>query len=129
MIEELGGQHAESMIIIRYVKFLQNMMKSSKLAVQFLLQQVKCDLSTLTGRNIRFILDRIGHDKDIFKVKADLLKNNLKFCEIEENQKWRVNLAKEIVNVKQHVLTIDENEDSFPSDEQLQEILDHICTS
>ena len=71
MIEELGGQHAESMLIIRYVKFLQNIIKLSKWAVQFLLQQVKIDLSTLTGRNIRFILDKIGHDKDIFKVKAN----------------------------------------------------------
>jgi hypothetical protein len=129
MIEELGGQHAESMIIIRYVKFLQNIMKSSKLAVQFLLQQVKNDLSTLTGRNIRFILDKIGHDKDIFKVKTNWLKKDYKFCKIQENEKWRVSLAREIVNVKQRVLKIDQDEDSFPSDEQLQEILDHICTS
>ena len=129
MIEELGGQHAESMIIIRYVKFLQNIMKSSKLAVQFLLQQVKNDLSTLTGRNIRFILDKIGHDKDIFKVKTNWLKKDYKFCKIQESEKWRVSLAHEIVNVKQRVLKIDQDEDSFPSDEQLQEILDHICTS
>ena len=101
MIEELGGQHAESMIIIRYVKFLQNIMKSSKLAVQFLLQQVKNDLSTLTGRNIRFILDKIGHDKDIFKVKTNWLKKDYKFCKIQENEKWRVSLAHKIVNVKQ----------------------------
>ena len=128
MIEELGGQHDESMIIVRYVKFLQNIIKSSKWAVQFLLQQVKNDLSTLTGRNIRFILDKIGHDKDIFKVKANVLKSDLKFCEIEENEKWRVRFAQEIVNVKQRVLTIDQDEDSFPSDERLQEILDYICS-
>ena len=109
--------------------FLQNIIKSSKWAVQFLLQQVKNDLGTLTGRNIRFILDKIGHDKDIFKVKANVLKSDIKFCEIEENEKWRVRFAQEIVNVKQRVLTIDQDEDSFPSDEQLQEILDHICTS
>ena len=30
------------------------------------------------GRNIRFILDKIGHDKDIFKVKTNWLKKDYK---------------------------------------------------
>ena len=104
-------------------------MKYSKWAVKFLLQQVKNDLSTITWRNNRFILDKIGHDKDIFKVKANWVKTNLKFCKIHENEKWRVSFVQEIVNLKQRVLTIDQDEDSFPSDEQLQEILEHICSS
>jgi hypothetical protein len=129
MIEQLGGQHAQSMLIIRYVKFLQSMKKSSKLAVQFLLQKVSNDVSTITGKNIRYILDRIGHGQDIFNVKTNWLKNNLKFCEIPEIEKWRVNFVEEIINVKQNILSIDHDNDSFFSSEQLSEILDYICTS
>ena len=58
-------------------------------------------------------------------MKTNWLKKDYKFCKIQESEKWRVSLAHETVNVKQRVLKID----SFPSDEQLQEILDHICTS
>ena len=48
---------------------------------------------------------------------------------IQENEKCRVSFAQEIVNVKQCVLKNDQDEDSYPSDEQLQDILDHISTS
>ena len=97
MVEELGGQHAQSMLIVRYVKFLQSMKKSSKLAVQFLLEKVANDLRTVTGRNIRYILEKTEYRKDIFKVKVGWLKKNLNFCEIPENEKWRVNFVEEIV--------------------------------
>ena len=38
LVRELGGQHAEEMLIIRYVKFVQSIRKSPKLAVQFMLE-------------------------------------------------------------------------------------------
>ena len=105
------------------------MKKSSKLAVQFLLQKISNDVSTVTGKNIRYILDKIGHEHDIFTVRPNWLKNNLKFCEIQENDKWRVNFVQEIVNVKQNVLTLDQDDNSFLTNEQLSDILDYICTS
>ena len=58
LIEELAGDHAQAMILSRYVKFLQ---KSPKLAAQFMLQKVFNNVDTITGRNIRNILDKIGH--------------------------------------------------------------------
>ena len=129
MVEELGGQHAQTMLIVRYVKFLQNMKKSSKLAVQCLLEKVAKDMRTVTGRNIRYILERIEYKKDIFEVKAGWLKKNLTFCKIPENEKWRVNFVEEIVNVRQNVFKLDHNDDSFLTSDQLSEILDYICTS
>ena len=73
------------------------MKKSSKLAVQFLLEKVANDLRTVTGRNIQYILEKTEYRKDIFKVKVGWLKKNLNFCEIPENEKWRVNFVEEIV--------------------------------
>ena len=102
MVEELGGQHAQTMLIVRYVKFLQSMKKSSKLAVQFLLEKVANDLRTVTGRNIRYILEKIQYRKDIFTVKVGWLKKNINFCEIPE--KLRVNFVEEIVNVFNYYL-------------------------
>ena len=128
LIEELGGEHAQTMLIRRYIKFLQNVKKSPKLAVQLLLQKVIGDLNTITGKNVRYILDKIGRQNDILTVNPDSLKNKLKFCEIDNADKWRVNLVKEIVNIKQNVLTFDQD-DSFLSDDQLNDILVYISTS
>ena len=127
LIEQLGGIHAQVMLITRYVKFIQNMVKKSpKIAVQFMLQKILRNASTVTGRNVRFIEDKIGCD--ITSVNPNMLKQKLKFFDIREDDKWRVDLIKEIVNVKQNILEIN-NEDSFLSNEQLQDIINFVSTS
>ena len=59
------------------------------------------------------------------------LKNKIKFCEMKEDNKWRVNMIKEIVNINQKVLRLpnSEEDDSFLSQEQLQDILDFVSIS
>ena len=61
LVRELGGQHAEEMLITRYVKFLQSIKKSPKLAVQFILERIVRNVNTITGSNVRFIQGKIGH--------------------------------------------------------------------
>ena len=56
-------------------------------------------LDNISSFNFRFIHDRIGHDCDIFD-----LKKNIKFSEIREDDRWRVNIIKEIVNINQNAL-------------------------
>ena len=102
-MEPLGGQHCLSMLISRYVKFLQSVKKSPKIAVQYLLQKVQTNCNTLTGKNVRLVLDLIGA-QDIFKVNPLLIKRNLKFHESTEENVWKVNLVKEIINLKQNIL-------------------------
>ena len=102
--------------------------KSPKLAVQLLLQKVISDPNTITGKNVRYILDKIGHHNDILTVNPDSLKTKLKFSEIAYADKWRVNFVKEITNIKQNVLTFDQD-DSFLTDDQLNDILVYITTS
>ena len=55
---------------------------------------------------------------------------NLKFCEISEDDKWRVGLIKEIVNIEQNVIEITPNDDdSFLTSDQLKDILELVSTS
>ena len=49
-VEQLGGQHAYSMLSVRFVKFLQNVQKSDKVAVQFRLRKVQNNVNTVTGK-------------------------------------------------------------------------------
>ena len=129
LVRELGGQHAEEMLIIRYVKFVQSIRKSPKLAVQFMLEKTHKNVNTVTGSNFRYIHDKIGHDCDIFDVKPSFVKENAKFSEMREDDRWRVNLIKEIVNINQNVLDLNHDNVAFFTSEQLNEILDYVSTS
>ena len=65
-IEPLGGPHAQAMS--NYVRFIQSIRNCNKLAVIYLLDKVRSNLETMTGSNIRHILDQVEED-DIFKIK------------------------------------------------------------
>ena len=54
-IEALGGPHAKIMLMCRYVKFIQTVIKSSKLAAIFLLHRSIKNVNTVTGRNVNYI--------------------------------------------------------------------------
>ena len=86
-IEPLGGQHALSMIITRYVKFIQSLKKSPKIAVQFLVEKVLRNCNTLTGQNVRFVLDKTRAE-DITKVNVTKMKNDI---ETKQEDKWKPN--------------------------------------
>ena len=68
LIEPLAGDHAQAMLVSRFVKFIQNIKKSPKLATQFMLQKVINNVNTVTGRNVRLVKDMIGHDFDILTI-------------------------------------------------------------
>ena len=132
LIEPLAGDHAQAMLVSRFVKFIQNIQKSPKLATQFMLQKVVNNVNTVTGRNIRLVKDMIGHDFDILTINPTWLKKKIKFNEIGDDQKWRINVIKEIVNINQKVLELtptEDEEDSFLTSEELQDILDFVSSS
>ena len=70
-------------------------------------------LDNISSFNFRFIHDRIGHDCDIFDLKPSFLKKNIRFSEIREDDRWRVQIIKEIVNINQNVLDLKNGDDAF----------------
>ena len=126
-IEPLGGTHVRSMLYSRYATFLQTAQKSSKLTVLMLLQMVKNDLQTVTGRNIHHILTDIDQG-DIFKVNKSDMKKKVKFAQMQPEDQWKIQLVKEITNVKQNVLYLEENENGQFTIEELSEIMNYVTT-
>ena len=94
------------MIISRFVSFLQNARKSPKLGVQLMLQKVVRNASTTTGRNICLIENIIGGRKNIMELTPKWIKKNISFSSILEHEEWRVNLIKEIVDLKHNILML-----------------------
>ena len=50
------------------------------------------------------------------------------FKEITTENIWKVNLIQELVNLKQKNLIVDDKENTF-SDEELNDILEFVCTT
>ena len=126
-VEPLGGIHARTMLISRYISFIQATNKSPKLIVQQLLQIVKHDQESVTGRNIRYILNELDQS-DIFNIKKDFVKKNLHFQEVAVDDKWKIGYVRELTDVKQNVLFVQENENGNFSHEEISEIIDYIST-
>ena len=97
--------------------------------VQFMLNLSKDNILSVTGKNIRKILTETGHD-DIFKVKVSELKKKYKFCAILEENKWKVDVIKELTDVKQgSVYLEDEDGVNFLTRAEIGQILTHISAS
>ena len=94
------------------------------MCVQFLLQKVIKNVETVTGRNVAFINRKTGYKFDCLTVAPDRVKKSLKFCEIRKQDKWRVNMIREVTNIKQNVLTLE----GF-STEELNEMIEIISTT
>ena len=129
LMEPLGGTHAYSMVLSRFVSFLQNAKKSPKLGVQFMLQKVLRNASTTTGRNISMIENIIGPRRNILEVSPKWVKNNVSFSNVSEHDKWRVSLIKEIMDLKCNILEFSHVDDSFLTKEELDDIVCFVSTT
>ena len=111
------------MIYSRYINFIKSIQKSTKIPVKYMYELIYQDTRTITGSNIREILNA-NNEENILKINVNRMKNKIP---IEEE--WRVDMIKELTNVKQHNLYIEfENGDSLTNDE-IDELIFFAATS
>ena len=84
-IGPLGGIHAQTLIYMRYIGFMQSIRRSRKMAVMYLLEKVIQDMTTMTGQNARHIAD-IAEEVDIFRIKKEEFKRNFRFQVMPEDE-------------------------------------------
>ena len=123
-IEAFGGLDAKIMLMCRYVKFIQTVIKSSKLAAIFLLHRSIKNVNTVTGRNVNYILKQAGAE-DIFKINIGQFKKKYNFVENIDDNQWKIDFVKEITNIKQNVLEVDQSQMTF---KELDEIIEYLTT-
>ena len=101
------------------------------MAVQLMLQKVIQNVDSITGRNIRFIQDKLGIYCDLLSVSQRWLKRKLVFCPINEADTWKVNLIREVTDLKHDVLSLEPGSvsDNLLSKEQLQEIANFVSSN
>ena len=117
-----GDQHIKKVLISRYLGFMFKISNSKKKAIKMLMETAKQDVRSITGNNYRNIMLLVGKSSvdDVNKVDVE----KIEYFPVKETDSWRVDAIREIIEVKNKVLDV---EDFLL--EELEAILDHLCTS
>ena len=120
--------HLESVLVGRYIGFIQNLSKSSNEFLRLLFVTSSSDLSTVTGQNLNFLLKKYCPDipscvasmSSLFSAKDTIKKARV--YQLLKEEEWKVNLIEEIGLLKKNFLEIE-----FDSD-YLDAIQEFVCS-
>ena len=120
LIEPLTGEtHVKTMLISRFLGFLDKIRNSGKKALTMLMETAMMDVRSVTGNNLRNIMLLVGKTS-----VADVRKNDVvSYFKLEDNEFWKVQAIKDIIDTKAGKLDVP----GFTM-EELDEILLHLCT-
>ena len=101
---------------------MEKISNSKKKAIKMLMETAKQDVRSITGNNYRNIMLLVGKSSvdDVKKVDVE----KIEYFPVKETDSWKVDAIREIIEVKNKVLDV---EDFLL--EELEAILDHLCTS
>ena len=121
-IEPLSDtKHIMFSLYKRYVTFVDSITSSSKSIMRKMLSVVRHDCRSNTGRNLRKLMQIAGKSRI-----EDLRRNDfdeLKYNEIPVGEEWKINIAAELIQVKNRDMDVE----NFTYDE-INDILTHIVT-
>ena len=114
--------HLESVLIGRYIGFANSLHSSSNSVLGLLFSSCKHNISSKTGQNMKYLMDKFKVESlaDMVKEKHRLKKGRV--YPLPEDEAWKIPLIKELALHQKGQLDID-----FGTTE-LEEILGLICT-
>ena len=112
-----GVHHLKIKVIRRFAKFYRKLEQSGNPLINNLFNEQYSDYRSSFGRNHNNVaLVSNSQDMNLAKIQ------NIKLHEIPEGQQWRVDMVKELCEVRNNNLNLPEL-----SDTELDAVLDHIC--
>ena len=122
LIEPVSNEpHLRTIFAKRFVNFISSIRNSQKGILKAFLKLVEYDTQSVTGRNLREILLKTQVD-DVRLLKSSDVKT--KYRDIPKQEEYRVDVIKEIVDIKNGQLDIQ----GFDTNE-LDQILEYVCVS
>ena len=106
----------------RFINFISKIQESQKQAMRSLFASLKHDCQSVTGRNIRFLMNK--YNKGCINELNKHTTDQGIYQEIPDNERWRVDVLKELVDVKKG----DKNIAEFKFKE-LEEIMEFVATT
>ena len=115
IIEYLSNQkHLRFILIKRFLRFIQQIEKSSKSAIKSLLSICKYDCRSTTGKNLRQLM--IMSDKNTI--------DSMEYCPVPEGDTWRIGILDELLDSRSSIAEIP----GF-TQEEIQDLIDFVCVS
>ena len=124
LIEPLGGRHLKTMLYSRFLKFIHSIETGNKISAKYLLEIIKKNTETVTGRNLKKIL--IESEQSNIK-DADF--KNIKFCELSKDDEWKIQLVNEMTDIRQGKLQLDFNNGESMENNEIDILIDIVTTS
>ena len=123
MIEPVTNtRHMKIKLLRDYLSFIERIKKSKKPVLKQLYDLAKSDVRTTTGSNLRNIL-LLTDLNDVDDLHPCLV-NSLQYHMVEDKEQWRVNMVKELIDIKQGVTDLTD----VWSTKELETILTLLCT-
>ena len=91
-------KHLKKVLLKRFMSFLNQIEKSAKIVPKQLLAFIKRDTNSTTGSNLRNLL-MLTNKNDIDELTTMDIEN-IKYNEIEEDDKWKIAMIREITDIK-----------------------------
>ena len=114
--------HARTMILKRFLRFTELIMKSEKVALKTVFMMIKRDVNSVTGNNLRKMMLMFGKS-DISDLCTDDL-DKMKYAPVPSSDEWRINLLNELIDVKFGNSLIENL-----NQEEIDDIIQFVCTS
>ena len=114
--------HARKMIMKRFLRFCELIMKSKKNALKTVFLNIRRNVKSVTGRNLRKLMFMTGKS-DISELTSDSMRN-IEYNPVPIDEEWRIQMLKELIMVKQGERDVE----NF-SQEEINEIIEFVCSS
>ena len=114
--------HVRRVLVHRFLNFLKQIRKSSKFVTSMLLRTIQNNVRSVTGYNLRRIMLETGNTN--VEQLNDVGIENIEYHPVSDEDKWKILVIKECIDVKFGILNID----GFSS-EEIEEISSHLCIS
>ena len=122
LIQPLTGDlHIKIVLIRRFIGFIEKIKDCGKVALKMLMTEAAKDVRSVTGSNLRNIMLLVDKNR-VEDVKLDDL-NKVTYFKLEENERWKISMIKEVVDTKAGQLEVPGFEH-----EELEALLKHLCT-
>ena len=97
------------------------------MSAKLLLEMIRNNTETITGRNVKKILN----DSERANIKIVDKKNikNIKFCDISKNDEWRIQFINELIDIKQGKLLLEFDNGTNMEDNEIENLLEFVSTS
>ena len=127
VLEELTGKNLKTMLLSRFVKFTNSIMKTNKPSIKFLLATVKEDVRSTTGANLRCIMKNFGVQVVPGSTPGSVLKAT-RVHKVPDGDEWKVPLLHSLLKIREGEWVVGFNEEEDEDNLQMQkEFLDFVA--